>query len=151
MKPEAKTSSLVGEDEETSGWLDGVLEAPALRQLALGIVHWADANGVVHRLVGDEIAFAFPWLPASEGWLTVAPLDGTVIVRFARLNGYPPFGREAMSRLIKRINHEGFVKRSSGGVFARVPLTSLKDELELKALLWRLDMILELAENSKPG
>jgi hypothetical protein len=31
-----------------------------------------------------------------------------------------------------------------------VPLKELQDELELKAFIWRLDVILELAETAKP-
>ena len=137
--------------DEIGAWLDATLDNSMLRSLALQVVEWADGRGLAHWIRGDEVTVAFPWLRGSDGWLTIAPLDTAVIVRFDKLKGSAPFDRKSLNRLLKRIGHEGFVRRESGALFARAALEDLKDELELKALLWRLNMVHELAENAKPA
>jgi hypothetical protein len=135
--------------DEINIWLSESIADPVQVDAAFQVLGWVKKRDLSSSIQGGEVAIAFPWLPGSDGWLAVSPLDSTVIVRFDRLRIDPPFGRPARNRLMKRIDHEGFVQRGDSGTFALVRLADLQEELELKALIWRLDQIYELAETAK--
>src|SRR3954451_17662914 len=112
---------------EIEQWLDPRLTDSAGLQPAREIVEWAERNELPVWVRGAEIATTIPSLPGSDAWLAVSPHDALHIVGLGRRMRRPRFAPAARGRLLKRIDHEGFVQKSDGGSFALFRLAELAD------------------------
>jgi hypothetical protein len=99
--------------EAIEAWLSESLDDNEGLKRALAIVDWAAYSGLVTSIQGGEVAVGFPWLAGSDGWLAVSALDSSANVRFDQLKTDPRFGRGGCDRLMRRIDHEGFVKKDT--------------------------------------